>query len=49
MNPPPGRRRVNGLGRVAFIANPQEITVELEAGWSIKAVYHRLGVSWRVI
>ena len=49
MNPPPGRSRVKALGRVAFIANPQEITVELEAGWSIKAVYHRLGVSWRVI
>ena len=50
MNPPPGRRRVKGLGRVAFIANLQEITVELDAGWPIKAVYDkravRLGMSY---
>jgi hypothetical protein len=50
MNPPPGRRRVKGLGRVAFIANLQEITAELEAGWPIKAVYDkrvaRLGMSY---
>ena len=50
MNSLPARRRVKGLGRVAFIANLREITAELEAGWPIKAVYDkraaRLGMSY---
>ena len=50
MSPLPDRRRVKGIGRVAFIANLDEITVELDAGWPIKAVYtkrvDRLGMSY---
>jgi hypothetical protein len=41
---------VKGIGRVAFIANLDEITAELDAGWPIKAVYDkradRLGLSY---
>jgi hypothetical protein len=50
MNPPPDRRRMKGVGRVAFIAHLAEITEELDAGWPIKAVYEnleeRLGMSY---
>jgi len=50
MSSPPDRRRMKGVGRVAFIAHLAEITAELDAGWPIKAVYEnrrdRLGMSY---
>jgi hypothetical protein len=50
MSSSPDRRRMKGLGRVAFIAHLAEITAELDAGWPIKAVYEnrkgRLGMSY---
>src|SRR5215831_2027053 len=50
MSPPHDRRRMKGVGRVAFIAHLAEITAELDAGWPIKAVYEnrkeRLGMSY---
>jgi hypothetical protein len=50
MNSPPDRRRMKGVGRVAFVAHLAEITAELDAGWPIKAVYEnrkeRLGMSY---
>jgi hypothetical protein len=50
MNALSDRRRMKGIGRVAFIAHLAEITTELDAGWPIKAVYEnrkqRLGMSY---
>ena len=50
MSSSPDRRRMKGVGRVAFIAHLAEITAELDAGWPIKAVYQnrkeRLGMSY---
>lgn len=47
----PGKRRMKGVGRVAFLAHRAEIEAELEAGWPIKAVYEKradkLGISYQ--
>ncbi len=50
MNTSPDRRRMKGMGRVIFVAHLAEITAELAAGRSLKAVYEhrrgRLGISY---
>ena len=46
----PQRKRMKGVGRVAFMARLDDITADLEAGWPIKAVYQKcsdkLGMSY---
>jgi hypothetical protein len=37
----PQRKRMKGVGRVAFMARLDDITADLEAGWPIKAVYQK--------
>lgn len=44
MSPLPERKRMKGVGRVAFVAHLAEITADLEAGWPIKAVYQKRAV-----
>jgi hypothetical protein len=51
MSPLPERkRRMKGVGRVAFMARLEEITADLEAGWPVKAIYQKnadkLGISY---
>ncbi|HEX5416705.1 MAG TPA: TraK family protein [Chloroflexota bacterium] len=50
MNQLPERKRMKGIGRVAFMAHLAEIIADLEAGWPIKAVYQKradkLGMSY---
>jgi hypothetical protein len=50
MSPLPERKRMKGVGRVAFMAHLAEITADLGAGWPIKAVYQKradkLGMSY---
>jgi hypothetical protein len=50
MNTSHDRRPMKGIGRVTFIAHLAEITAELDAGWTLKAVYENrrgsLGISY---
>lgn len=50
MSTAPDRRSMQGIGRVTFIAHLAEITAELDAGRSLKAIYEqrrgRLGISY---
>jgi Family of unknown function (DUF5338) len=50
MSPLPERKRMKGVGRVAFMAQLADITADLEAGWPMKAVYQKcadkLGISY---
>jgi hypothetical protein len=50
MNTSPDRRAIKGIGRLSFIADLAEITAELDAGRSLKAVYERrrsrIGISY---
>jgi hypothetical protein len=41
MDQPPDRKRMKGMGRVAFLAQLDPIKAELDAGWPIKAVFQK--------